>query len=170
MAIQELKLLFLQNRIIDFVQWDKRHSKFEFVRPVNGTYDEKIKKILEFNWILNFYSVFRTNELKKSIIHEAFVNWDFALMLNIIKFGDLHVLDEVLAYRDTEGATSKKSFISVLKSQKLGWFKTYFPYIPFSIWCLKNLGFRIFIKYNKHFRYLNFHTAKKIFFELINKP
>ena len=144
-------------------------TKFEFVRPITGTYNEKIRNIIEFNWITNLYSIFRTEKLKASIIHNIFVSWDFALLLNVAKFGDLHVLDEVLAYRDTEGVTSIKSIIDSIKTQKLGWFKTYFPYIPYSIWCLRNLGLKVFIKYNAHFRYLNFHTAKNIVRELFYK-
>ena len=142
-------------------------SKIRFVRAIKGTYDEKIKNIIEFNWMINFYSIFRTKELQSSLIDDDFVSWDFAIALNIIKFGDLHVLDEILGYRDTEGVTSKKSFIQILKTQKLGGFKTYFPYVPFTIWCLKNLGLKNFIKNNTYFRYLNIHSAKKIIRELI---
>jgi glycosyltransferase involved in cell wall biosynthesis len=145
----------------------KKNSKFEFVRPITGTYNEKIRNIIEFNWIINLYSIFRTEKLKACIIHNVFVSWDFALIFNMIKFGDLHVLDEVLAYRDTEGVTSQKSYINVLKAQKLGGFKTYFPYVPFTIWCLKNLGLKNFIKNNAYFRYQNIHSAKKIIRELI---
>lgn len=146
-----------------------KQSKFQFIRPIKGTYGEKVKNIVDFNWIINLYSIFRTRELQSSIIYNVFANWDFALILNVAKFGDLNVLDEVLAYRDTEGVTAKKSIIDLLKTQKLGWFKTYFPYVSFSIWCIRNLGFKIFIKHNRYFRYINFHTAKKIFFDLISQ-
>ncbi len=150
-------------------QEETQLENLEVVHPIKGTYEEKIKEVLDFNWILNLYSVFKTTELKKSIIHESFVSWDFALILNIIKFGDLYVLDDILAYRDTEGVTSKKSIISSIKTQKLGWFKTYFPYLPYTFWCMKNLGLRIFIKHYAHFKYLNFHSAKKIARELFYK-
>ena len=144
-----------------------KNFKYKIVRSIKGTYDEKIRNVIEFNWIVNFYSIFRTKELQISLIDDNFISWDFAIILNIIKFGDLHVLDEILGYRDTEGVTSKKSYISILKTQKLGWFKTYFPYIPFTIWCLKNLGLRILIRHNAYFRYENFHNGKKIIRELI---
>lgn len=150
-------------------QEETQLENLEVVHPIKGTYEEKIKEVIDFNWILNLYSVFKTTELKKSIIHESFVSWDFALILNIIKFGDLHVLDDILAYRDTEGVTSKKSIISSIKTQKLGWFKTYFPYVHFTIWCIQNLGGKIFFRHNAYFRYLNFHTSKKIIRELFYK-
>ena len=142
-------------------------SKLRIVRSINGTYNEKVKNILEFNWIINLYSIFRTKELKKSIIHEYFVSWDFALILNIIKFGDLHVIDEVLAYRDTGGITSMKSMIDSIKTQKLGWFKTYFPYIHYTIWCMKNIGIKNFINHLPYFKYEIFHSEKKIIREIL---
>lgn len=105
--------------------------------------------------------------MKESLVDNAFIAWDWALVLNIAKFGDLHVLDEVLAYRDTGGITSKKSYIERLKSENVGWFKTYFPFIPITIWSIKNLGIKNVIKNNAYFRYLNFHNGKKIIRELI---
>jgi glycosyltransferase involved in cell wall biosynthesis len=143
-------------------------KKLKIVRQVKGTYEEKIKNVLEFNWIINLYSIFRTEKLKISLVHNIFVSWDYALILNIIKFGDLHVLDEVLAYRDTEGVTSMKSMIDSLKTQKLGFFKTYFPYITYTIWCLKNLGLKNFIKNISVFKYLIIHSQKKIIREILN--
>ena len=141
--------------------------KFILVRSINGSYKEKIKNVLDFNWVINLYSIFRTDALKKSIIHERFVSWDFALILNIIKFGELHVIDEVLAYRDTEGITSIKSSIDSIKTQRLGWFKTYFPYISYTIWCMRNIGIRNFIRHISCFKYLIFHSEKKIIREIL---
>lgn len=144
-----------------------KNSKHKIVRSIKGTYEQKIRNVVEFNWVVNFYSIFRTKDLQNCLIDDDFISWDFGIILNIIKFGDLHILDEVLAYRDTEGVTSQKSYIKVLKTQKLGWFKTYFPYIPFTIWCLRNLGLRLFLKHFSYFKYQNFHSGKKILREII---
>ena len=148
---------------------NKNNLKLEIVRPYLGTYEKKIEDILKFNWILNQFSIFRTEELKRSIIKKTFASWDFALMLKIIKFGDLHVLNDVLMFRDTGGITSTKSEIELMKRQNFGWFGTYFPYVFYTIWCMKNLGLRIFLKHISHFIYLNIHTAKKITRELFYK-
>ena len=165
-----IKNYYTNQKIPDSKYIDSKYTptKFEFVRPNKGTYDEKVKNILEFTWVLNFYSVFRTEKLKESLVDNAFAGWDWTLVLNIAKFGDLHVLDEVLAYRDTGGITSR-STIERFKTEKVGWFKTYFPFVPITIWCLRNIGLKKFIIHNAYFRYLNFHTAKKIFRELINR-
>ena len=89
-------------------------------------------------------------------------------MLKIVKFGDLHVLNDVLMYRDTGGISSTKSQIELLKKQNFGWFGTYFPYVPYTMWCMKNLGLRIFLKHISHFKYLNIHATKKITRELLS--
>ena len=143
-------------------------SKLKIVRSVTGTYEEKVKNILEFNWCLNLYSIFRTKELKKSLVFSVMsCSWDFALMLNVAKFGEFYVLNEALFQRGTEGATSNPSFIDTFKVQNLGWFHVYFPYVPYSIWCMNNLGLRLFLKHFSHFKYLNLHSEKKILREII---
>jgi glycosyltransferase involved in cell wall biosynthesis len=147
--------------------YNSNNSKWEFVRPNIGTDEKKIQNILEFNWSLNIFSIFRTKELKKCIIRKKFVSWDFAVMLKIIKFGDLYVLDDVLMFRDTGGITSTKSEIELMKRWDLGWFGTYFPYVPYTICCMKNMGLKIFLKNFSHFWYLNTHTGKKILREII---
>lgn len=147
---------------LDYIKW-------EFVRPIKGTYEKKIQNILEFNWSLNIFSVFRTEQLKKCIIKKTLVSWDFAVTLKIAKFGDLYVLDDILMFRDTGGITATKSEIELMKSWNLGWFGTYFPYVSYTLWCMKNLGLRIFLRHISHFKYLNFHSAKKITRELFYK-
>lgn len=164
-----IKNYYTNQKILDTKYIDSKYTptKFEFVRSNKGTYDEKVKNILKFTWVLNFYSIFRTEKLQESLVHNVFAGWDWVIVLNIAKFGDLHVLDEVLAYRDTEGITSR-TIIERLKAERAGWFKTYFPNIPLTIWCLRNIGLKNCIIHNAFFRYINFHTAKKIIRELIS--
>jgi glycosyltransferase involved in cell wall biosynthesis len=142
-------------------------SKLKIVRSVTGTYEEKVKKILEFNWCLNLYSIFRTKELKKSLVYTVLISWDFAVMLSVIEFGEFYVLDEVLLKRGTEGATSNPSFMNTLKVMEIGWLHVYFPYVTYTIWCMKKLGLRLFLKHFSHFKYLNLHSEKKILREII---
>ena len=170
-SISDIKLIGnnIGNYYTNPNECNSNNLKWEFVRPNIGTYEKKIRNILEFNWILNQFSIFRTEQLKKSIIKKRFASWDFAVMLNIIKFGDLYVLDDVLMFRDTSGISSTASEIELMKKQNFGWFGTYFPYIPYTVWCMRNLGLRIFLKHISHFKYLNVHTAKKIIRELFYK-
>jgi glycosyltransferase involved in cell wall biosynthesis len=148
---------------------DLKNSRLKFVHTIQGTYEEKINFIMKSDYAGNIYSIFRTNELKKSIIRKKFPSYDFALMLSIIKFGDLHVIDDVLLQRGTNGISSTKSTIEMFKKWNLGWKITYFPYIPYTLWFIQNLGLKKFVKYFYHFKYLNIHEEKKIFLELIQK-
>ena len=140
-------------------------KKHRFVRPIAGTFEEKVRNVLEFNWCLNLYSIFRTNELKQGITDVTFTSWDFAFLLSMIKYGDFHVLDEKLLNRDTEGETTILQQMKMVEANKSLGHKglaVYFPYMSYTIWCLKNLGFSIFLKNIKHFLYLNIHIGKRI--------
>ena len=165
-SISNVKLI---GKNIEKYYSDENYSNFKFVQSYYGTYEKKIQNVLAFNWIVNIYSIFRTQQLKKSIVRKKFASWDFAIILNIIKFGDLNVLDDILMFKDTGGVTSTNSEIKLMKRQNLGWFKTYFPYVGYTIFCINNLGIRIFLKNISHFKYINFHAGKKIIKELFNK-
>ena len=160
-SISDIKLI--GPNIKNYISNSKQiQSKLQIVRSVTGTYEEKVKNILDFNWCLNQYSIFRTEEFKKSLVYTDLICWDFAVMLNVIEFGELYVLDEALLQRGTEGATSNPSTIDTFKRLKLGWFHVYFPYVTYTIWCLKKFGLRLFLKHFSHFKYLNLHSSKKI--------
>ena len=90
-------------------QKDKIDSKFiEFTKilrnrfkklnsfSIYGNYDEKVRKYLMGSTCQIIYGIFRTEYLKKSVLTSFFVGFDWAEMLNIMKFGDVHVLNDVL--------------------------------------------------------------------------
>lgn len=163
----------IKNYFSDFEKnWEKENEKkHRFVRPIVGTYEEKVKNILEFNWCINIYSIFRTKDLQIGITNVTFTAWDFAFLLNMIKYGDFHVLDEKLLNRDTGGETTELLKMKIVEANRYIGHKgisVYFPYLNYTIWCLKNLGFRIFLKHFSHFSYLNIHTGKKILRDIFN--
>ncbi len=145
-------------------------EKFQYVIPIKGKYDTKVKLLLKFGWVANLYSVFRTNVLKKSMIEERpFASADFVIILNVLKFGDLEVINEFLANRFTEGWTATESFIDLLKKQDVGIMGIIFPYGKFTIKCIKNLGTKIFFKNIRWFFQLNIRAQKKIFYDFLKK-
>jgi len=147
---------------------DELQKKHRFVRTISGTFEEKVRSVLEFNWCLNIYSVFRTEQLQKGIINKTFTSWDFAFLLSMIKYGDFNVLDEKLLKRDTGGETSLKlTIISAKKRAGNSGIGLYFPYVGFTIWCLQKFGPKLFLKHISHFKYLNVHAAKKMLRELV---
>ena len=116
------------------------------------------------------YSVFRTEILRKSMVKgRPFVVADFTIILNVLKYGDLEVIDGFLSHRSTEGWTAMDSFIDLLKKEDVGLIGIIFPYVKFTSWCLKNLGVKLFLKNLKWFLVINYRTERKIIHELLQK-
>ena len=76
-----------------------------------------------------------------------------AIILKVLQFGDINVLDEELMQRYVGGASSK-SFFS-MRTDYGGWWGSLFLYTPLTVWCLKNLGTKIFFKNLDWFFVLN---------------
>jgi len=147
---------------------DELQKKHRSIRTISGTFEEKVRNILEFNWCLNIYSVFRTEQLQKGITNKTFTSWDFAFLLSMIKYGDFNVLDEKLLRRDTGGETFLKlTIIDAKKRAGDSGVGLYFPYVGFTVWCLQKFGLKLFLKHISHFKYLNVHTGKKMLREWI---
>lgn len=113
---------------------------------VSGKLDKKIRKYLKIRGHHHvFYGIYRTKQLKKIVIPRDFSGIDLAIMINSLKFGDVHVNDDVLMYR-YDGGTSSNGFFNYKKSRGLSFFQTLFHLIPFTNWFIKNFGIVIFLK------------------------
>ena len=153
---------------IKFKNFIKRLSTF--VTPLNpppiiGSYEKKIQIFLKTAEDKAYYGVFRTNELQKSIHNENFPRCELISFLNLLKYGGIHVIDEVLIHRYDYGFGRRGS----IKSTKLydhNLFTFFSPYLPFTFWCMKNLGFKIFIKNLDYFIMLNFKSGVLILIDL----
>jgi len=124
------------------------------IYPIFGNYEEKIRKFLKKSRLQVLYGVYRTKALKESMVNEEFLGNDHAIMLNILKFGDVNVVNQVLIDFFNAGA-AKKGMLSLtryFKSSKMG---TIFPYYPLTSWCLKQLGTKLFFKNIDYFIQLN---------------
>ena len=123
------------------------------VFSISGTFDEKVRKYLRSSSCQVIYSLFRRKELS-TCFHESFIGNDWAVFLNVLKYGDLHVLDDVLMYEYQSGITGK-GIIKGLKHYENNWFTKIFPWYPLTKWCMKNLERRIFLKNLDYFVQLN---------------
>lgn len=171
-STSDVKLFGKMNKNLKPLVFDNsgKQEKHQYVIPIKGTYDKKVKTFLEFGWVVNMYSVFRTKILQKSMIKgRPFVVADFTIILNVLKYGDLEVVDEFLSHRSTEGWTSTESFIDLLKKEDVGIWGIIFPYAKFTKWCLKNLGLKLVLKNWKWFLIINYRSERKIFHEFLEK-
>lgn len=131
-----------------------RFSKRE-VHSISGKYQKKVRTYLKKSTCQVIYGVFRTEELRKSIISNTFLGVDWAEVLSVLKYGNFHVVDEVLMY-EFEGGRSARGMIHISRNYNPSSFSAIFPWYPFTSWCAKNLGVVIFLKNLDYFIKLNF--------------
>ena len=110
--------------------------------PITGNYNERIRKYLKhFPWEM-FYSVFRTKALRDNLVlNPSFlVGHDAGLVLNILKHGEIQVVDQILSESLPVGGSFTYKY-----------YKHIMPYYPLTKWCIKNLGWKIFFRNIDHF-------------------
>jgi len=131
-----------------------RFSKRE-VHSISGTYQKKVRTYLKKSTCQIIYGIFRTEKLRKSIISDTFLGVDWAEVLSVLKYGNFHVIDEVLMY-EFEGGRSSRGIIHLSLNYNPNSLSVIFPWYPFTSWCVKNLGMKIFLKNLDYFIKLNF--------------
>ena len=125
--------------------------------PITGNYMERIRKYLKhFPWEM-FYSVYRTEVLRESFVHDFFIGHDAGLALNVLKHGEIQVVNQFLlesfpSYGSSEGLKQmrQKSHGKYSKTTKSNTAQI-FPFYPLTKWCVKNLGWKIFFRNIDHF-------------------
>jgi len=80
--------------------------------------------------------------------------YDLAINLTILKHGDVHVIDKDLMFFYTKGISNDISSIS--HEFNINRIKSMFIWMPFTLWSVKNLGFKIFVKNLDQFVLLNY--------------
>ena len=109
------------------------------VRPVSGKFKNKVDKYLRFNQGSFVYGLYRTKEIKKNIIPSPLAAWDGAFILNILKFGDLHVINEILFHKYS-GGLSSKGIIETYRRKEIPFSDILIPNFSFLRWACKNIG------------------------------
>jgi glycosyltransferase involved in cell wall biosynthesis len=122
--------------------------------PILGSYDDRIKKFLrKWQWE-TFYSLFRTDVLKKGAVWETWLGFDGAWILNILKYGEIQVVEEFLLHSYPYGESSV-GLLQLAKNNNPSTFGKIFPFYPLTKWCLNNLDRRLFLKNIHHIFRLN---------------
>ena len=111
--------------------------------PASGTFESKFRHYLKLRGHHHiYYGIYRTEQLKKIWLVDVnfTVGVDLATILSILRFGDFHVIDEVMMER-YDGGVSAGGFYDLMKSQKLNFIKTISYNYPFTRWCFRNFGY-----------------------------
>ena len=122
----------------------KKTFRQRYVKSTYGTYESKVRTYLKFFQASMMYGLYRRDKLQKSItINKIFLAFDLSIILNVLKYGDFHVIDENLLHRYNKGS---HSIIGTLREYDISLINIIFLEFPFTFWCLKNLGFKNFIR------------------------
>ena len=143
------------NIVKNFYKKTRRHFiTFNYYSVYGNKYEDRVKSCWKSKFHMFVYSVFRTDILKKSTNHEIFV-WERAVILTILKYGSINVIDEILSSRLLGGTTSDANAIYNYLHKYIKFHLLLFPKIPFTKWCIKNLGKRIFLQNVGYFIKIN---------------
>jgi glycosyltransferase involved in cell wall biosynthesis len=134
---------------------------------INGTYENKVREYLKKSTCQVIYGLFRKSSIKE-IKFESFIGNDWAVFLDVLKTGDLYVIDEVMMHEYESGATGN----GIINSQKYynpKLLEKIFPWLPFTKWCWNNLESMIFIKNLDYFIQLNIEGEISLIIDTVKK-
>lgn len=141
----------IKNPVTDKIEISilKNIKQFQYVHPVNGKLDERIKFYLNFNMASQYYSIFRTKEIQWANFYKNNTNYgiwqaDLATILKILKKGKLNV-DEKSFFQKEVRVTSG-SIIQYMKNMNFTTSEILFSKIIFSKWFLNEFGEKMFFQ------------------------
>lgn len=160
--------------------YKKFRTKFQHqgTLPIKGKTFEKraaiyLRKLQTQNPSFNMYCVFRTNALQKSnkpkkIIKDLYdPSWN-NVCINVLEYGNIHLIDEILIYYSTEGGGSGITPITQYRKKELSLIQCVIPWHAQSLWFIDKFGFKFFLKYFFEFAGL-FIMGEIIFLQSIYK-
>jgi hypothetical protein len=153
--------LFFKN----FIKNIRNSLKPVGIVPVSGLYKDKIRFFLKHSSNEPIYGLFRTEQLRNSMV-SSIVSDDLAILLNVLKYGDICVVDEVLL-SVFDGGASKKGMIGYAKKFNQSPSGIVFPAYPVTKWCFKNLGKKIFLQNLDYFILLNIWVEFAVILDLL---
>ncbi len=125
------------------------------VFTISGSFEKKVRFYLKNSSCTLIYSVHRIHNIRESMILDSFLGNDWAINLNLLKNGNFHVINENLMSKFDQGLSSVDS-VSLAKKLNKGITGFIFPWLPFTLWCLRNLGVGIFFRNMDYFISLNY--------------
>jgi glycosyltransferase involved in cell wall biosynthesis len=135
--------------------------------PASGNYENRVKeymKNIRHNQVL--YGIYRTEQIKKSFVNVSFIASDAATTLDLLKYGELYVTDEILMEVYDSGM-SRSGMIEGLKKMHQKNMGSIFPFFPFTVWCINNLGRRFFLKNLSFFMKINYEGGASLFIDIL---
>jgi len=172
------KIKFMQNQNSHFVcDFDNDKARKLYLKKYENypTADSSYEKFVEFFLRLHrselVYSLFRTSKLKKAIISKKMMAMDMAIILGVLKYGLINIGNEenFLIHRYKMGISAENKGLKKFRMfNDYGLIGLIFPFLPFTFWCFKNLGLKIFFKNFKVLLRFNIGGAKRLLASIKN--
>ncbi len=125
----------------------KKHMSRMDCFPVSGEYNDRVNKFFKnCRHSQVFYGIHRTDAIKKCVISEPFLGQDTFYALSLLKYGDIHVIEDTLMEVFDGGDSRAGDMIKISKMTSDKWYRVIFPWLSFTINCKKQIGLILFIK------------------------
>jgi glycosyltransferase involved in cell wall biosynthesis len=164
---------FVGENIPEMYKSNQKGTTYEYLikhlPPLSASLSEKVSFHLKHNRGMSTYSIFRTEILKMCIIERDLCGWDQTLVLNTLKHGDLHIIDEILMHRTAEGETSIPSQITRWKNHGISNSEIIFLGVPFTIFFMKHFGLKIFFKNFNFLLKFNYRIERSVCVDFLRK-
>lgn len=151
----------------------KPNKKYQWVHPIVGNYEERVRFLFTFRKFEYAYAIYRTRYLKKCIIKKRFLSWEIPIILKLLKYGDLNVEDGVMMYKYMGSKTDPdyyKRLFSTTRMQNFGILHCLFPFVPLTIYVLITVGPKIFFRHLlRGFIKDNYRAERLVFLDVFSK-
>ena len=156
--IEYFDMNHVKTKSTKFSKIKKYYSYDEY--PKSPDFENRVKFYLRLNRAENIYSIFQTDVIKKFRKIKMCAGFDSALILDVLKYGEINVIDEVLMYRSAKGLSGTPNKKNFTMYNEYGFLEKIFPFLPFTIWIAKNLGLKVFIQNLDYLLFINLSATK----------
>ena len=133
---------------------------------IPGTREERITKFMRNMKVQSHWALCRRKELIKSWEDGGTASWDLSVMINLVSYGEFHVIDEVLMYIYTMGAQSRSALQGYRTQKGAKLIHVFFPHGPFTLWFFKQHRVKLFLKNLDYFIWINFRGPLVFFMSI----
>lgn len=117
----------------------KKPQKLVGTYPIFGHYLARLRHYLSYPGANSrFYGLHRRKQILESYVSEPFIASDWATVINLVKHGSFHEVDQLLMERSCKGVSSKL-LVSQIKQFNPKNLSVAFPLGTFTIWLWKNI-------------------------------
>ena len=144
----------------------RRHFRKFGTWSTTGNWHQKAEFYMKKQSGQAIYSVFRREELKKCFKNLPYYSSDMAVIMSILKYGDIISIKETLWYYHTEGISSE-SILDKFKTKKITFVELFTSPTSFVKWIIQKFGIKFVLKNIMFFIFLYSIYPTNILVEII---